>query len=261
MANYADIVEIAAKAMYEHQVQRALEAISKLSLDLSRIRHTFEDVLDETDRSCAITIFALIDEIISELFLFHINPGFEQRKRRLFDEFGLLPTASRRIQMLFALNWIKDVTFHDLNLLRKIRNDFAHRSNLRSFGASPIKGYLTSFKSPGLDILDSVLSVLDSSPDEIKPDPIRLAFKPSAIRRVFSEKLRFYFLFMSNVVLRNAILEIIVMPTAIQHHIDYRSIMGVPDTKGILRDVHMVLTNVLIEIVVKMNDLSDPTEQ
>jgi DNA-binding MltR family transcriptional regulator len=168
-----DVTEAFARALFESHVQLASEEIAKLSYDFDRIDRTFAAAHEETDRSCAITIFALIDELICDLFLLHVNPAFGQSRRRLFDEFGILPTASRRLQMLFALNWIDRDTFHDLNLLRKIRNEFAHRASVRSFEEDPIKGYMASFRTPYADVLDRALSAVGLTFEGMPADQIK----------------------------------------------------------------------------------------
>src|SRR6185436_438885 len=57
----------------------------------------------------------------------------------LLDDPGPVSTFGARIQLAFALGLISDNESRMLNLIRKIRNEFGHSVETRSFHISPIK--------------------------------------------------------------------------------------------------------------------------
>ncbi len=76
----------------------------------------------ETDRACAVLGAALLDARLEILY--------KRRMRRFQEDLlsnnGALGTFSARIRVARALAWISDDAYHDLDLIRKIRNEFAH---------------------------------------------------------------------------------------------------------------------------------------
>lgn len=76
----------------------------------------------ESDRACAVLGAALLDARLESLY--------NRRLRCFTDELlsnnGPLGTFSARIRVARALAWISDDVQYDLNLIRTIRNEFAH---------------------------------------------------------------------------------------------------------------------------------------
>lgn len=80
----------------------------------------------ESDRGCALIIASNLDNRLSELInSFFINIG-EKQKKEIFDGNGCLSSFSSKINICHALGLIPKNEFDDLNIIRKIRNDFAH---------------------------------------------------------------------------------------------------------------------------------------
>jgi hypothetical protein len=217
-------VERIAKALYAVAVQNVLHDVSQLSIDISAVKNTFIDSWHETDRPCAITIFALVDELICDLTLLHINPSYPQRKTKLFSESGLLPTTNRRIEMLFALNWIASDTYHDLHIMRKIRNAFAHHSGIKHFKATPISGLMTSLRIDIHRYLKPILDQREGSVDKIVG--------------LLNDKAKYYFLVSSCLILRDVALEMLILPVALKHRVHPMTILtAFPEEHGTLREV------------------------
>ena len=80
---------------------------------------------NESDRACIVLGAALIDAQLERLYLRRLLGNSEDLLRR-----GAVPRSlSDRIKMAHALGWISDDVLHDLELIRGIRNDFAHSSD------------------------------------------------------------------------------------------------------------------------------------
>jgi DNA-binding MltR family transcriptional regulator len=76
----------------------------------------------ESDRACAVLGVALLDWRLEQLFRRRLT-SFH---RELLGSSQPIGTLSARIRLARALNWINDDARHDLDLVRSIRNDFAH---------------------------------------------------------------------------------------------------------------------------------------
>lgn len=94
---------------------------------------SFRQVLiEESDRGCALMAVAFIDELLIELLKAYFIED-EALTKRLLSSSGSLSSFSSRIDMAYALGLMSKNIVHDLNILRKIRNDFAHVSKPLTF--------------------------------------------------------------------------------------------------------------------------------
>ncbi len=91
-------------------------------LDLERFSSRFRD---ESDRACIVLGAALIDAELERLYLRRLVGIPVDLLRQ-----GCVPRSlSGRIKMAHALGWISNDVLRDLELIRDIRNDFAHSSD------------------------------------------------------------------------------------------------------------------------------------
>lgn len=109
--------------------------------EFKNFRHSLNE---ESDRGCALMAAAFIEEKLGELLqLFCVDN--KKIYERLFENNGALATFSSKIDLAFLLGLIPKNIFDDLQLLRKIRNDFAHNSSHITFESSPIQERCYSF--------------------------------------------------------------------------------------------------------------------
>jgi hypothetical protein len=76
----------------------------------------------ESDRAAAVLGAALLDERLKKVFYTKLVAKHES----LLGKMSPLGTFSSRINLAFALRWIDQDTECDLNIIRDVRNDFAH---------------------------------------------------------------------------------------------------------------------------------------
>lgn len=77
---------------------------------------------NETDRACAILGAAYLDAALESLF----RRCLISLKDELLEFPGPLSSFSSRICVAYSLSWIDTALYDDLNVIRGIRNDFAH---------------------------------------------------------------------------------------------------------------------------------------
>jgi mannitol operon repressor len=96
-----------------------------------------EEFNGETERGAALTAAAFLDDLLRnviEAFLIRNRSG-----KSLTDGFNApLGTLSSRIAACHAMGLISDGEFQECELMRKIRNEFAHKMKT-SFGAEPVR--------------------------------------------------------------------------------------------------------------------------
>jgi DNA-binding MltR family transcriptional regulator len=93
---------------------------------------------EESDRGAALAGVAFLDELLARLFKAKMLDN--KVSRELLDGFGPLATFSARIKVGYCLGWIGRETFRELNLLREIRNQFAHAHEPVTFADETVAG-------------------------------------------------------------------------------------------------------------------------
>lgn len=76
----------------------------------------------ETDRACAVLGGAMLDARLKSLYERRLSNHWQ----KLLESMGPLSSFSARIKVAHALDWVDDDAFHDLEIIRAIRNEFAH---------------------------------------------------------------------------------------------------------------------------------------
>jgi len=66
----------------------------------------------------------------------------------------MLSSAHNKLLLLAGLEWIRIDIYRELRLIRRIRNEFAHHVEHKSFGESPIRDFIGSMEQSETTILD-----------------------------------------------------------------------------------------------------------
>ena len=154
------INEVAA-ALEKDQLDRLFTAVSEIDLREESFKEFFSGLRSESDRALAIVTFAYIDERLRDLFEQALNKEVAGGTASLLEGIAPLSSSNARIQLAAALYWLRPDTYHNLRLLRKIRNDFAHDSTANAFSHRRIAGLLTSMHPIENKIIDAVRSITE----------------------------------------------------------------------------------------------------
>lgn len=103
-------------------------------------------IRDETDRGTALMSAAYIDEQLKGLLLSYFIDDINVTKG-LLSSSGPIGSFSARIELSYSLGLIANNIKKDLNLLRKIRNDFAHLSTPMTFETDSVKSRCLELKT------------------------------------------------------------------------------------------------------------------
>lgn len=104
-----------------------------------------QELTKETDRGCALMAAAFLD---NELMLMLSDKiiGPKRFKQSVFEFNGPLGSFSSRIKMGYSLGLISKEILEDLDLIRKVRNEFGHRYEPISFESEPVKSWIIGLK-------------------------------------------------------------------------------------------------------------------
>jgi DNA-binding MltR family transcriptional regulator len=97
-----------------------------------------KQLMEESDRGAALVGAAYLDEMLIRLFRVKMRLT-KKLDKELLEGFGPLSTMSSRTKIAYCLGWIGVETFRDLNLLRDIRNDFAHAHKPLTFSNATVQ--------------------------------------------------------------------------------------------------------------------------
>jgi hypothetical protein len=165
-----EMVERVAKAIYMSAVESARGIVAGKTLPVEKIKAVFDDAISASDREAAIIVFALIDDIATDFFrdrlTGNVPDGIDQS---FFSASGMLGSAHNKILLMAGLQWIRIDTYKELRLIRRIRNEFAHHVEHKSFTESPIRDFIGSMaeaEAPVWEIFQT-----HTVPDQLKSHP------------------------------------------------------------------------------------------
>ena len=129
---------------YKGMVGDARKAVAEHDLQLDRIKSAFLAAYEEADRSAAILLFALAEDLMLGCFKQHFNQNVAGGWKAITEGNGVIATASDRIALLELLHWIRPSTGADLRLMKSIRNRFAHHADVHSFNDKTVRGWIST---------------------------------------------------------------------------------------------------------------------
>lgn len=100
----------------------------------------------ESDRGLPLVAVALIDDLLSQTLLAFFCEG-TSAKKLVEGANAPLGTLSARLATCYSLGLIDEFEYSEINLLRKIRNEFAHAKHGASFHEAKIRGLCGSLTS------------------------------------------------------------------------------------------------------------------
>jgi DNA-binding MltR family transcriptional regulator len=132
----------------------------ELELIASRIKPFFTQLERESDRACVILAAANLDDQLYNLIKAKLVP-YAGAEDDLLDGDRPLSTFSSRITMAYRLGLIDSAFCRHLNLIRKIRNEYAHSSGTVSLEGGSVASRIHELERP-LRLLE-LYSTIDSS--------------------------------------------------------------------------------------------------
>ena len=120
-------------------------SVKFLEARVLRFKRFRQALTGETDRGCALYAAAYLDQAISDLLYLSLVYTKDMEKD-LFKGIAPLASFSNRITFAYYLGKISPSMRHELDLIRRIRNDFAHSAENITFETEKISNRCENLK-------------------------------------------------------------------------------------------------------------------
>ena len=117
----------------------------------------------ESDRGCVIVSAAMLDDILSQLLKRRLAPSLEKKDELLDNGTSAFSTFSAHIDLAYRVGLLRANSRATFHLLRKIRNDFAHISEPKTFDSSSIKRRVIEIFNLNKEIIDSFSAIMEDN--------------------------------------------------------------------------------------------------
>ena len=134
-------------------VDTLLDKLRTVDLKVEEFEEFFRGLLPQSDTVIAIVGSSYLDDRLRQLFTQAVNSEISGGTKKLLGAFGPLGTFDARIQVGGAMYWLAKDTYLSLHLIRKIRNEFAHKPFARTFDEDRISELVASMTSTKEGIL------------------------------------------------------------------------------------------------------------
>lgn len=165
-----DTASMVAGKLYGHHVGIVREEVAKYDIQADRLRKTYAAAREEADRSAAILLFAMAEDVMLHGLKQHLRGEVAGGWDEISSGNGLLAAANDRITLLALLGWIQPLVYSDLRIMKAIRNRFAHHPDVIGFDENKVKSFIASLspqeKAP--------LSAADAAGERLTPRQLYL---------------------------------------------------------------------------------------
>lgn len=128
-----------------------IKEFEKLTENFGEI-HLVRKVMDsESDRGCCLTAVSFIDNELEDLLKATLI-GTGTHFRDLFSSNGPFSNLSSKIKICYSLGFLSQEAFEDLEIIRKIRNDFSHNYEPVDFENKAIREKIYNLKTSYYDL-------------------------------------------------------------------------------------------------------------
>jgi hypothetical protein len=128
--------------------QIKMKSPDHFSLGAKHFAGLFGEIQNVSDRVAGITAAAFVDDTLARTIAAHFVELDKKLQQRIFEgPNSALGTFSAKIAIGYALGLYGPITCGDLDIIRSIRNDFAHTAAPLSFNHPPIRSKCEHLKS------------------------------------------------------------------------------------------------------------------
>jgi hypothetical protein len=107
------------------------------------------ELYGSSDRASAVMLASITEAALETFVRSKVRPSFNADDMRLlFDFSGILGSFGAKITAAYAFNWYGPETRHDLDLIRVMRNEFAHSRKSFGFSDEPVAAVCKQLRSP-----------------------------------------------------------------------------------------------------------------
>ena len=108
----------------------------------------------ESDRAKLILVVSWIDHFLNVKLQNEFSKGNKKARKDLFSSNGPFATFSSKLNLAFCAGWIDSDVYHDIQVIRKLRNECAHSIDSISLNEEKIRKEIEKFKVPRRKFFD-----------------------------------------------------------------------------------------------------------
>lgn len=109
---------------------------------------------EESDRGRVILTASWIDRLIKVKLMNEFSKGNADARRSLFSSNGPFATFSAKLNAAFCAGWIDNDVYHDIQVIKKLRNGFAHGVGKVSLDDEETRKLIESMRVPHRQFYD-----------------------------------------------------------------------------------------------------------
>ena len=107
-----------------------------------------EALMEESDRARVVLVTAWIDHFLKVKIMNEFSKGNAKARKDLFSSNGPFATFSGKLNAAFCAGWIDADVYHDVQIIRKLRNEFAHTIEPVSLNDDRVRKLIEDFRVP-----------------------------------------------------------------------------------------------------------------
>lgn len=109
---------------------------------------------DESDRACVILVASWADHFLEIKLAREFGGGNANARSALFSSNGPFAAFSAKVNVAFCAGWIDRDVYHDLDVVRKWRNKFAHSIESHTLLDEPFPTMVAKLRVPKREFYD-----------------------------------------------------------------------------------------------------------
>jgi hypothetical protein len=107
-----------------------------------------EALSQESDRACVILVASRSDYLLRIKLAHEFSRGNSDARSALFSSSGPFSTFSAKLNAAFCAGWIDRDVYDDLQVIRKLRNEFAHSIDNHTLSDEPFPSMVSKLRVP-----------------------------------------------------------------------------------------------------------------
>ena len=127
---------------------------SRIEIDFQQWSRFFNEFRSESDRGATILASVWIEHLLERKLKALFTAGNSKTRQKLYSLNGPFSSFSSKILAVYSLGWIDSDIYDDINLVRRIRNVFAHKLHGIDLESPKIRKLIDEFKIPSRHCYD-----------------------------------------------------------------------------------------------------------
>lgn len=127
------------KAFHKHASEKVVEHLDSLPFDEDEYRAVIFEIVRCHDALVAIVATSYADKLLEQMYKTELPADVPGGKKSLLGAYGPFDSFAKRLRLAYCFGWVDSSAASDIDLVREIRNRFAHDWRLKSLDDPVVK--------------------------------------------------------------------------------------------------------------------------